>query len=55
MLKVTSAVGSARGAARLSGGVPRGLLFAPYHFADLNIQQVVPEGVNRVAVQVSKG
>jgi formate dehydrogenase alpha subunit len=55
MLKVTSAVGTARGAARLSGGVPRGLLFAPHHFADLNIQQVVPEGVNRVAVQVSKG
>ena len=31
-----------------------GLLFAPYHFADINIQQVVPAGQNRTVVQAGK-
>ncbi len=53
-VKVTSSVGSASGRVRVSESVQTGLLFAPYHFADLDVQQVVPCGQNRVAVQVSK-
>jgi formate dehydrogenase alpha subunit len=51
---VKSAVGCACGTARVSEFVPQGLLFAPYHFAELNIQQVVPCGANRVAVELAK-
>ncbi|BCR03366.1 NADPH-Fe(3+) oxidoreductase subunit alpha [Desulfuromonas versatilis] len=51
---LTSSVGSAKGAVRISQQTAKGLLFAPYHFADLNIQQIIPAGRNRVAVQVSK-
>ena len=54
-VSVKSAVGSASGVARISGYVPQGILFAPYHFAGLNIQQVVPTGQNTVAVEISKG
>jgi formate dehydrogenase alpha subunit len=53
-VKVSSPTGSTKGKARLSENLPRGLLFAPYHFADLNIQQVIPAGCNRTAIQVSK-
>jgi formate dehydrogenase alpha subunit len=53
-MKVSSATGSATGRARLSDNLPRGLLFAPYHFSDLNIQQVIPATGNRTAVQVAK-
>jgi len=53
-VKVVSAVGSAEGPLKISGNVPRGLLFAPHHFGDLNAQQLIPVGQNRVAVQVSK-
>jgi len=54
MLQVTSAVGAARGPVRISENVPRGLLFAPYHFADVNIQQVIPAGQNRTEVRIAK-
>lgn len=53
-VRVTSATGFAQGAVRFSDQVPPGLLFAPYHFRDLNIQQIIPAGQNRVAVQVNK-
>lgn len=53
-VRITSTTGSARGPVRFSATVPRGLLFAPYHFADINIQKVVPAGCNRTAVQVGK-
>ena len=53
-VRITSTTGSARGPVRLSANVPKGLLFSPYHFADLNIQQVVPTGQNRTVVQVGK-
>jgi formate dehydrogenase alpha subunit len=51
---VTSSVGSAQGKVRISENLPQGLLFSPYHFRDLNIQQVIPQGQNRVSVKVSK-
>jgi formate dehydrogenase alpha subunit len=53
-VRITSTTGSARGPVKLSENVPKGLLFAPYHFADLNIQQVIPAGQNRTVVQVGK-
>jgi formate dehydrogenase alpha subunit len=53
-VRITSTTGSARGPVRLSDSVPKGLLFAPYHFADINIQQVIPAGQNRTCVQVGK-
>jgi formate dehydrogenase (NADP+) alpha subunit len=53
-VRITSTTGSARGPVRLSDNVPKGLLFAPYHFADINIQQVVPAGQNRTVVQAGK-
>lgn len=54
VIKVSSAVGSAQAKVRIAEGMPKGLLFAPYHFSDVNIQQVIPAGSNRAAVQVSK-
>ncbi|OQY19424.1 MAG: hypothetical protein B6I36_04185 [Desulfobacteraceae bacterium 4572_35.1] len=51
---VASSVGSATGVARLSNYVPQGLIFAPYHFAELNAQQVVPDNDNVVAVELTK-
>ena len=51
---VTSAHGSAKGTARVSTFIPEGVLFAPYHFASLNIQQVMPAGANYVSVALSK-
>ncbi|HEY7744788.1 MAG TPA: molybdopterin-dependent oxidoreductase, partial [Desulfuromonadales bacterium] len=53
-VRITSTTGSARGPVKLSENVPKGLLFAPYHFADLNIQQVIPAGQNRTLIQVGK-
>ncbi len=51
---VNSSVGSATGIARLSTFVPEGLVFAPYHFAELNAQQVIPGGDNMVEVNLVK-
>jgi formate dehydrogenase alpha subunit len=53
-VKVSSAVGAAKGTVKLSSKVQVGLVFAPYHFAEMNIQQVIPAGSNLTAIQVSK-
>ncbi|MBE0596033.1 MAG: molybdopterin-dependent oxidoreductase [Desulfuromonadales bacterium] len=53
-VRVTSVTGAAQGPVRLSTMIPSGLLFAPYHFRDLNIQQIIPSGRNRVPVQINK-
>jgi formate dehydrogenase alpha subunit len=54
MVTVTSATGSATGVARISKFVPAGLVFAPYHFAELNAQQVMPSDANMVSVELQK-
>lgn len=54
-VKVVTTVGETAGPARVSSKVPAGLIFAPYHFADVNIQQVIPADTNLVTVQVTKG
>ena len=53
-VKLTSASGSLLATAKFSDQLPAGLLFAPYHFADLPVQQLVTAAGNRVAVQVAK-
>ncbi len=55
--RVTLAAGDAkiRVAARVTDAVPPGLLFAPYHFADANVQSLMPGAQNRATVTVSKG
>lgn len=54
-LKVKSSVGSFSAPARISPYVPSGILFAPYHFADINAMQAVPVGHHTVPVEISKG
>ena len=54
MVKVTSAIGSAKGAVKVSSKTQAGLIFAPYHFAEMNIQQIIPAKSNLVTVQISK-
>ena len=53
-VKLTSSHGSTLAPVRFSAQLPAGVLFAPYHFADVAVQQLVPAGSNRVAVQVAK-
>ena len=53
-VRLTSATGSAQGPLRLNPQLPPGLLFAPYHFGELNIQQLLPAGHNRTVVEVAK-
>jgi formate dehydrogenase alpha subunit len=51
---IVSATGSTQAPVRLNDRLPQGLLFAPYHFADVNIQQIIPANSNRVSVQVNR-
>jgi len=53
-LKLTSATGSTVGKVRISEAVPPGLLFAPYNFTTLGIQQLIPDGSNRTSVRLAK-
>lgn len=53
-VKVSSDLGSIQGPVRISESVPAGLLFAPHHFAGLNVQSLLPACQNRVAVQIAK-
>jgi len=52
--KLTTSTGSAVGPVRFSDAVPQGLVFAPVHFADVNVQQAIPSGSCYVAVEISK-
>ncbi len=53
-LKLTSATGSTTGKVLLSEKVPQGLVFAPYNFTELGIQQLMPDGENLTSVQIAK-
>ncbi|TYO99258.1 formate dehydrogenase alpha subunit [Geothermobacter ehrlichii] len=52
---LTTALGAVKSRVRVNAGLPQGLLFAPYHFADTPVMQLVPAGSNCVPVQVSRG
>jgi formate dehydrogenase alpha subunit len=53
-IKLQGAAGSATGPVKITDRLPAGLLFAPYNFADLNIQQVAAAGGNCLPVTASK-
>jgi formate dehydrogenase alpha subunit len=53
-LKLTSSSGELTGKAKLTDRVPAGLLFAPYNFTELGVQQLMPDGSNRTPVQAAK-
>lgn len=53
-LKLSSASGSTIGKIKVTDAVPQGLLFAPYNFTELGIQQLLPDGSNLTAVTVAK-
>ncbi|KIH77531.1 formate dehydrogenase alpha subunit [Geoalkalibacter ferrihydriticus] len=53
-IRVTSQTGAAQAKVKITENVPPGLLFAPYHFSDVDINQIMPMAVNRVAVDVAK-
>ncbi len=54
-VKLTSAAGSITGPARVSDRLQPGLLFAPYHFRDLNANALLGGNTNLVEVKVEKG
>ncbi len=53
-LKLTSLTGSTIGTALISDSVPQGLIFAPYNFTVLGIQQLMPDGDNLTSIQMTK-
>ncbi|AMV71058.1 NADPH oxidoreductase subunit alpha [Desulfuromonas sp. DDH964] len=53
-VKLTSGSGSLLAPVKLSAQLPDGLLFAPCHFADTPVQQLLTAAGNRVSVQVAK-
>jgi len=53
-VRVTSATGTAVAPLKITDTLPEGLLFAPYHFAGTNIQQIIPTGANIASVEITK-
>ena len=53
-VKLSSRCGSTLAKVKFSEQVPAGVLFAPYHFADTAVQQLLPSSGNRVTVEVAK-
>ncbi|HEY6871229.1 MAG TPA: molybdopterin-dependent oxidoreductase [Geobacteraceae bacterium] len=54
-VKVTTASGSVTAPARVSDRLQAGLLFAPHHFPDLNVNALLAGNCNLVGVKVEKG
>jgi formate dehydrogenase (NADP+) alpha subunit len=54
-VKVSSATDGITGAAKVSNKLQPGLLFAPFHFRDLNASSVLKRGTNLVEVKVERG
>ena len=53
-LRLTSTAGELIAPVRVSAALPSGLLFAPYHFASVNVQKLMTGLQNRVAIKASK-
>jgi len=52
LVRLTSATGSITGKARVTDRLQPGLLFAPYHFRDLNVNSLLDGSANLVDVRV---
>ncbi|WP_303722543.1 molybdopterin-dependent oxidoreductase [Malonomonas rubra] len=53
-VKLSSSIGSTVGKVKVTSAVPEGLLFAPNNFIELGISQLLTDGSNRTAVQITK-
>jgi formate dehydrogenase alpha subunit len=53
-LRLTTSGGEVIAPVKVSANVPAGLLFAPYHFATVNVQKLMTGVQNRVAVKAAK-
>lgn len=53
LLRLTSPIGTTVGPAKISAHLPAGLFFAPSDY-DLDVTKLLPDGCNRVGVQVVK-
>ena len=53
-LRLSSSAGEVVAPIKVSADVPAGLLFAPYHFATVNVQKLMTGVQNRVAVKAAK-
>lgn len=53
-VKLTSAQGTVSATLTLDESLPTGLVFAPYHFSDLDVQTLLEDGSNRVSVNLTK-
>ncbi|MBE0501594.1 MAG: molybdopterin-dependent oxidoreductase [Desulfuromonadales bacterium] len=53
-LRLTSTAGELIAPVRVSAALPSGLLFAPYHFASINVQKLMTGLQNRVAIKAAK-
>ncbi len=53
-VKLQSVKGSTVGKIKVTAAVPKGLLFAPYNFVDLGAQKLLPDGSNRVSIELIK-
>jgi len=54
MISLASELGQTNGPLSVTDAVPPGVVFAPYHFADVNIRKLIPSGQNSVVVKVGK-
>ena len=54
-VKLISRIGSTSGSVKIDSNLSAGLIFAPYHFAELGIQGLFEDGCNRIGVQLEKG
>ncbi len=52
--KLISRIGTTSGSVRIDPNLAAGLIFAPYHFAELGIQGLFADGCNRIGVQLEK-
>ncbi|HEY6838296.1 MAG TPA: molybdopterin dinucleotide binding domain-containing protein [Geobacteraceae bacterium] len=53
-LRLTSARGSVTGAAKVSGKIPAGLVFAPFHFREMAVSALLSGNTNIARVKVEK-